>query len=163
MESRICHFVESTDREGLVHLVVFGCAFDGCASSSSAVVTVTQEFRGVLGSCTRGFVGVWFSRDTPDTGVERVRGRVTLETDGRSHFGCDVLVAALLVAKRFGFEAAPLTDVVNLLMVTAEMVRVWGSALWTNSLAMQRSRARRLKLLPAHYLPIVHCALSTVS
>ena len=49
-----------------------------------------------------------FGRGIPDTGVERVRGRVSLETDGQSHIGRDVLIAALLVAKRFGFETAPL-------------------------------------------------------
>ena len=46
---------------------------------------MAQESRGVLGSSTRGIVGVWFGRGTPDTGVERVRGRVSLETDGQSH------------------------------------------------------------------------------
>ena len=72
-------------------------------TSSSAVVTVAQESRGVLGSSTRGIVGVWFGRGTPGTG-----GRVSLETDGQSHIGRDVLIAALLVAKRLGFETAPL-------------------------------------------------------
>ena len=75
---------------------------------SSSVVTMAQESRGVLGSNTRGIVGVWFGRGTPDTGDERVRGRVSLEPDGQSHIGHDVLIAALLVAKRFGFETAPL-------------------------------------------------------
>ena len=37
------------------------------------------------------------------TGVSRC----TVETDGQSHIGRDVLIAALLVAKRFGFETAP--------------------------------------------------------
>ena len=35
-----------------------------------------------------------------------------------------MLIAALLDAKRFGFETAPLADIVNILMMTAEMVRV---------------------------------------
>ena len=50
-----------------------------------------------------------FGRGIPDNGVERVRGRVSLETDEHSHIGRDVLIAAPLVAKRFGFETAPLT------------------------------------------------------
>ena len=50
-----------------------------------------------------------FGRGIPDNGVERVRRRVSLETDGQSHIGRDVLIVALLVAKRFGFETAPLT------------------------------------------------------
>ena len=72
---------------------------------------MAQESQGVLGSSTRGIVGAWFGRGTPDTGVERVRGRVSLETDGQLHIGRDVLIAALLVAKRFGFETAPLIAV----------------------------------------------------
>ena len=62
-----------------------------------------QESRGVL-----GIVGVWFDTGIPDTGVERVCGRVFLETDEQSHVGRDVQIAALLVAKRFGSETAPL-------------------------------------------------------
>ena len=72
--------------------------------SSSAVVT-----RGVLGSSRGTLLEFGFGRGTPDNGVERVRGRVSLETDGHSYIGRDVLIAALLVAKRFGFETTPLT------------------------------------------------------
>ena len=36
-----------------------------------------------------------FGRGTPDNGVERVCGRVSLETDEHSHIGRDVLTAAL--------------------------------------------------------------------
>ena len=68
--------------------------------SFSEVVTMAQESRGVLGSSTRGIVGVWFGR-----------GCVSLETDGQSHIGRDVLIVALLVAKRFGFETTPLIAV----------------------------------------------------
>ena len=54
--------------------------------SSSAVVTMAQESRGVLWSSTWSIVGVWvWSRHN-----ERVRGHVSLETEGHSHIGCDV-------------------------------------------------------------------------
>ena len=111
-----------------------------------------------------------FGRDTPDTSVERVRGRVSLETDGHSHIGRDVLIAALLVAKRFGFETAPLTDVVNILTTTAEMVRVLMAKLGFRSVdepightkdSGEESASRDGSLLlspkplPAHHLPRV--------
>ena len=40
--------------------------------------------------------------------LNRVCGCVSFETDEQSHVGRDVLIAALLVAKRFGFETGPL-------------------------------------------------------
>ena len=45
------------------------------------------QSRGVLGQ-----VGVWFGRDTPDAGVELIRGRVSLETDWQSRWSPIVLV-----------------------------------------------------------------------
>ena len=111
-----------------------------------------------------------FGRDTTDTGVERVRGRVSLETDGHSHIGRDVLIAALLVAKSFGFETAPLADIVNILMMAAEMGRVLMAKAGFRSVdepightkdSGEESTSRdgslllSPKLLPAHHLPRV--------
>ena len=39
-----------------------------------------------------GQVGVWFGRGTPNAGVEQIRGRVSLETDGHSRWSPIVLV-----------------------------------------------------------------------
>ena len=66
-----------------------------------------------------------FGRGIPEFGVERVRGRVSLETDEQSHMGRDVLIAAPLVAKRFGFETTPLTTMGKSLRVFLSTSRIF--------------------------------------
>ena len=75
---------------------------------------------------------------------ERVRGHVSLETERGTRIWFVMLIAALLGRpSALVFEIAPLFDIVNILMMAAEDgARVDGevgvSALWSNSLAMER-------------------------
>ena len=73
-----------------VGVVAAGVASPRLIISSSTVVTVAQEPRGVLELSTREHRWSLVCRGTPGTCVERAHGRVTLETDGQSHTGRDV-------------------------------------------------------------------------
>ena len=75
--------------------------------SSSADVTMAQECTGVKYAGHR-----WSSSlaETHQTTVLNAFADVFHSRPmGQSHIGRDVLTAALLVAKRFGFETAPFT------------------------------------------------------